>query len=218
MKDSRLDLGRYISNPFNRRGQMPKRLDFDDLFSSKAREGEYPWNPSRFGQKDLLKRSQTRKMNLNPDLNFVGNSPFFDENPEQINADYELFEGLGRFNRPFDYDFEEGRARTNHRPQTQPDFNPEWMEAYRLSPTLNPGEMSKNPMPRMRDPDPNGYLMAMAEQRAKSEFEDDPDISDLLARGNKVVSQQKAATEQKEGQETVEEAESSPDKMKGTEK
>ena len=50
------------------------------------------------------------------------------------------------------------------------------------------------------------------------EFEDDPDISDLLARGNRVVSEQKAATEQKEGQETVEEAESSPDKIKGTEK
>jgi len=70
----------------------------------------------------------------------------------------------------------------------------------------------------MRDPDPNGYLMAMAEQRAKSEIEDDPDISDLLARGNKVVSEQKEATEQKEGQETVEEAESSPDKIEGTEK
>ena len=155
-------------------------------------------------------------MTLNPELNFVGNSPFFDQDGAQMAPnDYEMFEGLGRFKRPFDYDFEEGRARTNKRPQTQPDFNPEWMEAYRLSPTLNPGEMSKNPMPRMRDPDPNGYLMAMAEQRAKSEVEDDPDISDLLARGNQVVSEQKAATEQKEGQETVEEAESSPDKIEG---
>mgnify|MGYP003315779393 CR=1 FL=1 len=52
----------------------------------------------------LLKKNLNWKLILNPDLNFVGNSPFFDENPEQINADYELFEGLGRFNRPFDYD------------------------------------------------------------------------------------------------------------------
>ena len=219
VKDARFDLGRYVSNPFNRRGQIPKRLDFNELFVSKAKEGEYPWNPSRFNRDDLLKRAQSRKMTLNPELNFVGNSPFFDQDGAQMAPnDYEMFEGLGRFKRPFDYDFEEGRARTNKRPQTQPDFNPEWMEAYKLSPTLNPGEMAKNPMPRMRDPDPNGYLMAMAEQRAKSEVEDDPDISDLLARGNKVVSQQKAATEQKEGQETVEEAESSPDKIKGTEK
>ena len=98
MKDSRLDLGRYISNPFNKRGHMPKRLDFDDLFSSKASEGQYPWNPSRFGPKDLLKRSQTRKMNLNPDLNFVGNSPFFDENPEEIlsRTKYQWFARLSK--------------------------------------------------------------------------------------------------------------------------
>ena len=215
-KDSRLDLGRYVSNPFNKRGQIPKRLDFNELFVSKAKEGEYPWTPSRFGSSDLLKRAQSRKMTLNPELNFVGNSPFFDQDGAQMAPnDYEMFEGLGRFKRPFDYDFEEGRARTNKRPQTQPDFNPEWMEAYKLSPTLNPSQMAKNPMPRMRDPDPNGYLMAMAEQRAKSEFEDDPDISDLLARGNRVVSEQKAATEQKEGQDTADKVESSPDKIEG---
>jgi len=128
-----------------------------------------------------------------------------------------MFEGLGRFDRPFDYDFDEGRPRTEGRPQTQPDFNSEWMEAYKLSPTLNPGKMAKNPMPRMVDPDPNGYLMAMAEQRAKSEFEGDPDISQLLQRGSKVASEQKKATEEKEGQETADKVESSPDKIKGTE-
>ena len=126
-----------------------------------------------------------------------------------------MFEGLGRFDRPFDYDFDEGRPRTEGRPQTQPDFNAEWMEAYKLSPTLNPGKMAKNPMPRMVDPDPNGYLMAMAEQRAKSEIEGDPDISDLLKRGSKVASQQKKATEEKEGQETADKVESSPDKIEG---
>ena len=213
MKDSRLDLGRYISNPFNRRGQMPKRLDFDDLFSSKAREGEYPWNPSRFGQKDLLKRSQTRKMNLNPDLNFVGNSPFFDENPEEINADYELFEGLGRFNRPFDYDFEEGRPLTAQRPQNQPDFNPMWKEAYDFSPTLSPEKSSKNPMPRMRNPDPNGYLMRVAEMDVENEFENNKSVAQLLTKAGGRVNQVAKEQEQAQGTKAIDEAKDSPDKI-----
>jgi len=213
-KDARLDLGRYIDNPFNRNGQHGKRLDFDDLFRSKSSTGEYPWNPSRFTEKDILKRAQAKKVTLNPDLNFVGNTPFFDGNPEEKTQDYEMFEGIGRFNRPEDYDFEEGRPRTSQRPQQQPDFNPIWMEAYKISPTQKPGKESKNPMPRIRNPDPHGYLMAQAERRAESEIENDPSIAELLARGNKVVSQQKAATERKEGQETATEAENTPDKIK----
>jgi len=222
-KDARLDLGRYVKNPFNRRGQIPKRLDFNDLFVSKAKEGEYPWNPSRFSENDLLKRSQTRKQTLNPDLNFVGNSPFFDAGDEVSSEErYEMFEGLGRFDRPFDYDFDEGRPRTKIRPQFQPDFNSEWVEAYKMSPTLNPGKMSRNPMPRSRNPDPNGYLMDIAEQRAESEHEGASTISELLARKGKIQSEQKESKvekqEEKEGQETVDEVENSPDKIEGTEK
>ena len=101
-KDDRLDLGRYIQNPFNRRGEIAKRLDFDDLFRSKPEAGQYPWNPSRFGQQDLMRRAMTRKINLNPDLEFVGNTPFFDDNREVTEA-YDMF-GLGRFNRPEDYE------------------------------------------------------------------------------------------------------------------
>jgi hypothetical protein len=204
-KDARLDLGRYIQNPFNRRGQIPKRLDFDDLFRAKPETGDYPWNPSRFNERDLLKRSMTRKVTLNPDLNFVGNSPFFDEN-EDVQEGYELFEGLGRFNRPSDYDFNEGRARTEQRPQNQPDFNAEWMEAYKISPTLNPGKMAKNPMPRLRNPDPNGYLMAMAERRAENEVEDKPSIAQLLDREG-LIKEQQAKEEEKQGEETADENE-----------
>ena len=200
MKDARLDLGRYIQNPFNRRGEIAKRLDFDDLFRAKPETGDYPWNPSRFNERDLIKRSMTRKVTLNPDLNFVGNTPFFDDNDP--NASYELFEGLGRFNRPEDYDFDEGHARTEQRPQQQPDFNPEWIEAYKLSPTLNPGKSAKNPMPRMRNPDPNGYLMAAAERRAENEFEDKPSIAQLLDRQGVIKAQEKK-TEEREGEETV---------------
>ena len=42
MKDHRLDLGRYVRNPFNRQGDIKKRLDFDDLFGSRATSGDYP--------------------------------------------------------------------------------------------------------------------------------------------------------------------------------
>ena len=201
MKDHRLDLGRYVRNPFNRQGDIKKRLDFDDLFRSKATSGDYPWNPSRFTSQDLLRRSQTRKTQLNPDLNFVGNSPFFDGN-ENVSSDYELFEGLGRFNRPMDYDFDEGRALTSQRPQNQPDFNPLWVEAYEMSPTVKPGQSAKNPMPRLRNPDPNGFLMAQAENRAEAEAEDKRSIAQLLDE-EEPQSKKKEKKEEREGEETA---------------
>ena len=91
-----------------------------------------------------------------------------------------MFEGLGRFRRPDDYDFDEGRARTRNRPQNQPDFDPQWIEAYNISPTVNPGKRAKNPMPRMRNPDPNGFLMSMAEKRVENEIEGNLSVAQLL--------------------------------------
>jgi hypothetical protein len=216
-QDARLDLGRYIQNPFNRQGQVARQLDFGDLFRAKPSTGEYPWNPSRFTERDLMKRMMTRKETLNPSLNFVGNAPFFDANTE-VTPEYELFDGLGRFNRPEDYDFDEGRGRTPQRPQEQPDFNPQWVEAYRISPTLNPSKMAKNPMPRMRNPDPNGFLMAMAEKRAEGEVEDKPSIAQLLDRQGVIKAQQDKA-EERQGETTAEdnqiEANVSPGKTVG---
>jgi len=202
-QDARLDLGRYVQNPFNRQGQVSKKLDFHDLFASKPATGEYPWNPSRFSERDLMKRMMTRKETLNPALNFVGNAPFFDGNKNGVTPEYELFDGLGRFNRPEDYDFNEGRGKTAQRPQQQPDFNPQWMEAYKISPTLNPAKMAKNPMPRLRNPDPQGYLMAMAEKRAENEVEDKPSISQLLDRQG-LIKVQQAEAEDKQGEQTAE--------------
>jgi len=198
MRDQRLDLGRYITNPFNSKGQVSRKLDFDDIFRSKPTTGQYPWNPSRFDEVDLVKRMMTRKRQLNPDLNFIPNSPFFDNN-KAVNESYQLFEGLGRFNRPEDYDFEEGRARTSQRPQSQPDFNPAWVEAYRISPTINPGKIAKNPMPRLKNPDPNGYLMSIAEQRAENESENNLSVSQLLERKDLVQREQ----DEREGEITV---------------
>jgi hypothetical protein len=200
-KDARLDLGRYVSNPFNRQGQVSKKLDFHDLFASKPATGDYPWNPSRFSERDLTKRMMTRKQILNPELNFVGNAPFFDDNTK-VTSDYRVFDNLPTFDRPKDYDFEIGRGRTAQRPQDQPDFDPQWMEAYKLSPTINPAKMAKNPMPRLRNPDPQGYLMAMAEKRAENEVEDKPSISQLLDRQGLIKAQQ-AEAEEKQGEQTA---------------
>jgi hypothetical protein len=200
-KDHRLDLGRYVTNPFNRQGKIRYNLDFDELFRAKPEGGGYPWNPSRFNQEDLLKRMMTRKRTLNPSLNFVSNSPYFQTNTE-VSADYEVFEGLGRFNRPEEYDFNEGRALTQQRPQDQPDFNPVWIEAYRLSPTVSPGKAAKNPMPRMKNPDPNGYLMAAAEKRADNEVNNKMSISQLLDRKG-VMKPIEVKKEEDQGEETT---------------
>jgi hypothetical protein len=202
-KDARLELGRYISNPFNKQGKIVKQLDFNDLFRAKPDSGEYPWNPSRFTEEDLLKRSMTRKRVENPGLNFASNAPFFDGN-EGVTREYEVFDGIGRFNRTEDYSFEDGRPVTKQRPQDQPDFDPGWVEAYRLSPTLKPGDVAKNPMPRTRNPDPNGFLMANAEARVEAEVEDTQSIASLLEREGS-VSEETVKKEEAEGEQTVEE-------------
>lgn len=168
-RDSRLDLGRNINY-----GQdifaKKKNLNFDDLFSIKASTGLSPWIPSRFEGTDIVKRIQTRKLKLNPGLNFVGDQP----------EEYEVFAGLGRFKRKEDYDFQVGRALTQNQPQQQPGFNQFWVDAYNLSPTLDPAKRITNPMPRATNPDPRGYLMALAEKKAKNEIEDNKSVSQLL--------------------------------------
>jgi len=203
-QDARLDLGRYIKNPFNRQGQIPRKLNFNDLFRAKPETGDSPWNNSRFTEKDLITRFMSRKEILNPELNFVSNSPFFDDN-EKVTPSYEMFDGLGRFDRPTAYDFNEGRPRTNQRPQDQPDYNPKWMEAYNLSPTLRPEKAAKNPMPRLKNPDPNGILMRKAEGEVKSEMEDTPSVAQLLARKSTISSEQAKAEEEQGAEEIAKE-------------
>ena len=38
-KDDRLELGRYLNNPFNEGGRVAKQLNFRDLFASKPATG-----------------------------------------------------------------------------------------------------------------------------------------------------------------------------------
>ena len=197
-RDDRLELGRYLTNPFNEGGRVSRKLNFNDLFASKPSTGAPPWTPSRFKAEHLTNALQTKKATLNPRLRFVGNSPFFDDENQLDPKDYELFEGLGRFDRPVAYDFNEGRALTRNRPQNQPDFNPEWIDAYNVSPTVNPSKRAKNPMPRMKNPDPNGYLMSVAENRVESEAEDKVSVAQLLQRKDLNV-----RSEEEEGEETI---------------
>lgn len=168
-KDFRLDLGRYIDYTKDIFAKK-KKLNFDELFSAKASTGASPWMPSRFEGNDLVRRLQTRKLQLNPGLNFVGDQP----------EEYEVFAGLGRFRRKDDYDFTTGRPNTSLRPENQPGYTPFWKEAYDLSPTLKPDNRISNPMPRASNPDPRGYLMAIAEKKAENEMEDNKSVSQLL--------------------------------------
>ena len=179
-KDHRLNLGRYVSNPFNEAGQQYKKLNFNELFGSRSTGGEYPWNPSRFDKQDLTRRMKTRKVTLNPELGHVGNTPFFDEDTG-VTQGFEVFQGLGRFNRSSDYDFEEGRGRTPVRPQEQPDFDEMWYQAYSLSPTIKAGDRAENPMPSFANPDPQGNIRKEAERLAEKEIEGDRSVSELLA-------------------------------------
>jgi hypothetical protein len=203
MKDARLELGRYISNPFDSSGRIGSQLNFRELFRNQydTDTGGSPWAPSRFTSDYILKSIQNRKVKLNPRLNFVPNSPFWDNENQLPDSKYEMFEGLGRFSRPSDYDFENGRALTKVRPQDQPDFNEQWVEAYKLSPTINPGKRAKNPMPRMKNPDPNGFIMSLAEKQAENEFEGNVSVSQLLA--DKKLN----PTEEREGERVVDDEE-----------
>lgn len=172
-KDHRLALDRYIDftkDPF----LVKRKVDFDDSFASKPSSGKAPWMPSRFTEDDLLRRIQTRKLQLNPSLNFVGNTP----------EEYEVFANIGRFTRKEGYNFEEGRPNTTLRPEDQPGFSPVWVEAYRISPTVNPDKRASNPMPRIANPDPKGYMMAAAEKRAENEVEDNKSVAQLLSKPN----------------------------------
>lgn len=150
-----------------------KKIDYSDSFQAKASEGEPPFNVNRFGARELNNKLVTKKLALNPRLNFVG------DQPEQ----YEVFAGIGRFDteRPELFDFDLGRPRTKMNFTSAPDFKKDWVDFYRLSPTINPEDKVKNPIPRLRNPDPKGFLMAAAENRVENEMENNVSVAQLLS-------------------------------------
>lgn len=170
-KDHRLEsLNRYIrDDAFVKQ----KKLDFGNLFQQSASSGQAPFSVSRFSEQDLLKKLMTRKLSLNPGLNFVGDSP----------DQYEVFAGLPNFNRA-EYSFNEGRPLTPQRPEEQPGYNSLWVDAYRLSPTIPPDKKVKSTMPSAFNPDPRGYVMAAAVSEVDNEEEGKTSVAELLAKGS----------------------------------
>ena len=170
--DDRLDLNDYIGAS---KGDKFK-TNFSDQFRVDADSGiggQYPWDPGRFNTTDILNRVQSRKRTLNAHLGYV------DPN-EPLKA--QLFVGLGRFVRHDHYNFKNGKPVTEHTPQENPDFNPVWMEAYKISPTIPPGKRAKNPMPTITNPDPHGYIMQMAQQQAENTVDPQPTVANLLSK------------------------------------
>jgi hypothetical protein len=150
-------------------GDTSKKLSYKDQFEVKASSAETPWVPSRFGQSDLLRAVSNRRLNLNH-LNFV---------PEGVSDQpYEMFPGKGRFAMEQDYDFAIGRPQTPNFPEQQPDFDPNWNNAYTLSPVIKPEEKIKNPFPRQDNLDPNGYLQAMMEEGTTTDIQAMPELID----------------------------------------
>jgi len=74
---------------------------------------------------------------------------------------------------------------------------------------LNPGKAADNPMPRMKNPDPNGYLMAKAEKRVDREMEGKKSVAQLLEE-DPMVTKNKMKREEKEGTQTEEVDKESP--------
>jgi hypothetical protein len=185
--DDRLDLNKYIGAAKDNGNKI--KTTFGDQFRVDPQEGlggQYPWNPGRFNTSDILNRVQARKRTLNAQLGSV--------DPDAP-LDAQLFVGLGRFTRHTDYDFEKGQPITDNRPQNNPDYNPIWLEAYKISPTIPPNKRAKNPMPKASNPDPNGYIMQLAEGQAENTVDPQPSVAGLLSKSKKPTLEKELDTE-----------------------
>ena len=172
-RDSRLNDPNEHIGEVERSFLKQKKIDYSDSFQAKASEGEPPFNINRFGARELNNKLVTRKLSLNPRLNFVGNQP------EQ----YEVFAGLGRFDteRAELFDFDLGRANTKMNFTSSPDFKETWVDAYRLSPTIKLSDKVKSRIPSRGNPDPNNYFMAAAQDRVENEMEGNVSVASLLS-------------------------------------
>lgn len=157
-----------------------RKIDYEESF--RAKSDQPPFNINRFGQQELLSKIVSKKPTLNRRLDFV-------DDPDS----FELFTGLGRFDTGRTnkedptmslYNFDTGRANTKLDFRESPEFQAKgelWRERYALSPTISPKDRITNPMPRLENPDPKGYLMATAEKRAENEMEGNMNIAQLLS-------------------------------------
>jgi hypothetical protein len=184
--DDRLDLNKYIGAAKDPDNKI--KTKFTDQFRVSANDGiggQYPWNPGRFDTSDILNYAQSRKRSLNVQLGTV--------DPDAP-LDTQLFANTGRFVRHTDYNFQTGQPNTEHRPQSNPDFNSVWVEAYKISPTIPPGKRAKDPMPKASNPDPHGYIMQMAQSQAENTVDPQPSVAGLLSKSKKPILEKEIET------------------------
>ena len=144
-------------------------IDYADSFKKKSTEP--PFTINRFDESDLRRKIQAKKPKLNPRLSFI---------TEDNAQEFELFTGVGRFDSQKQdlYSFENGRPNTKENFTQYPDYKPVWADLYFASPTVE--KRSSNPMPSVRDPDPQGIIMSRAEAKAEKNFEDELSVAQLL--------------------------------------
>tara|TARA_E500000318_G_C3549926_1_gene208432 strand:- start:740 stop:1357 length:618 start_codon:yes stop_codon:yes gene_type:complete len=155
-------------------------IDYGDAFKSKPNEP--PFTINRFDESDLRRKLSSKKPILNPRLNFVGGDP----------QQFELFTGLPRFDtyKTELYDFDQGRPNTKQLFTTYPEYKPMWAELYRVSPTLD--KASRNPMPRVKNPDPMNRIQGRAEAAAENKMQNNLSVAQLLqGEGKKEVARGK---------------------------
>ena len=176
-KDSRLtDPSDYLSDvgKFFKR-KMRSNVDYVSIFGVNADSGEPPFTLNRLGSDQLTNSLVTQKLERNPRLNFIGDSP--DANAEA----FELFTGLGRFDRDM-YDFDTGKPVIENRFTSDPIYQKQiakWAETYKLSPVVE--DKVKTKMPSASNPDPRGIMLASITDIVEDEVSGDVSIATLMA-------------------------------------
>jgi len=176
-KDSRLtDPSDYLrpSQKFFQR-KLRSNVDYGSIFGVNADSGEPPFTLNRLGSDQLTNSLVTQKLELNPRLNFIGDSP--DANAEA----FELFAGLGRFDRDM-YDFDTGKPIIENRFTNDPIYQEQiakWSELYKLSPVVE--DKVKTKMPSASNPDPLGRTLTAITNLVEDEVSGDVSIATLMA-------------------------------------
>ena len=176
-KDSRLtDPSDYLrpSQKFFQR-KLRSNVDYASIFGVNADSGEPPFTLNRLGSDQLTNSLVTQKLERNPRLNFIGDSP--DANAEA----FELFTGLGRFDRDM-YDFDTGKPIIENRFTDDPIYKEQiakWAETYKLSPVVE--DKVKNTNPSESNPDPRGIMLASITNIVEDEVSGDVSIATLMA-------------------------------------
>jgi hypothetical protein len=169
-RDARLNSPEQTINKVDSVFRKNAQINYSEAFKAKATQP--PFDINHFDASDLKNKLLAKKQVQNPGLNFVSDDP----------QNFELFSGLGRFdtNRGELYNFEQGGPNTRQRFTQSPEYNPMWGNLYQVSPTIKPSDRISNPFPRLKNPDPKGYIMAAAESRAENDYEENYSVARLL--------------------------------------